>query len=144
MIENASAPMTDSRDELEEAFVNRELETVKCITWNVKLNKANAKVSALIDCGNEANLISRGYMVQLRLKILNTSWDLATINKQQISIQGMVIAGLEINDSTGQTRWFEKTFLIEDILQPIVLGMPFLKLGNPDVSWTTRTIHLRQ
>ncbi len=81
VIENASAPMTDSRENLEEASLDRELETVKCITWNVKLHKGNEKVLALIDSGSEANLISRGYAEQLLLKILDTSWGLATINK---------------------------------------------------------------
>ena len=75
---------------------------------------------------------------------MDTSWGLATINKQQISTQGMVIAGFEITDSRDRTRWFEETFLIADIPQPVVLGMPFLKLGNPDVSWTARTLHWRQ
>ena len=134
VIGNASAPMTDSRENLEEASLDRELETVKCITWNVKLNKGNEKVLALIDSGSEANLISRGYEAQLPLKILDTSWGLATINKHQISTQEMVIAGFEISDCTSRTRLFEKTFLIADIPQPVVLGMPFLKLGDPDVS----------
>lgn len=95
---------------------------------------------ALLDSGSEANLISQAYAAQLPLKILDTSWGLATINKQQISTQGMVIAGFEITDSADRTRYFEETFLIADIPQPVVLGMPFLKLGNPDISWTARTM----
>ncbi len=41
--------MTDSREDLEEASLDWELETVKCIILNVKLNKNNEEVSALID-----------------------------------------------------------------------------------------------
>ncbi len=77
-------PMTDSKEDLEEASLDRKLETIKCITYNVKLNKGNEEVLALIDSGSEANLISRGYAAQLPLKIFDTSWGLATINKQQI------------------------------------------------------------
>ena len=134
----------DSREDLEEISVVRDLETVKCITWKIKLNKGNEEVSALLDSGSEANLISRAYAAQLPLKIMDTSWGLAAINKQQIRTQGMVIAGFEISDSADRTRWFEETILIADIPQPVVLGMPFLKLGNPDFGWTERTMHWRQ
>lgn len=137
-------PVTDSKEDLDKGSPARDLETVKCITWNVKLNKGNKEVLALLDSGSEANLISQGYASELPLKIMDTSWGLATINKQQISIQGMVIAGFEVTDSLDHTRYFEETFLIADIPQPVVLGMPFLKLGNPDVSWTARTMQWRQ
>lgn len=46
----------------------------------------------------------------------------------------MVIADFEITDSTDYIRWFEELFFIADIPQPVVLGMPFLKQGNLDVS----------
>ena len=77
--------MTDSKEALEKAFLDQKLETVKCITYNVKLNKCNKEVLALINSRSEANLISQGYSMQLPLKILDTLWDLATINKSQIS-----------------------------------------------------------
>ena len=69
--------------------------------WNVKINKGNEEVSVLIDSGSEANLISRGYEAQLPLKILDTLYGLATINKQQINTKEIVIAGFAISDSTG-------------------------------------------
>ena len=137
-------PVTDYKEDPDEAAPARDLETVKCITWNMKLNKGNEEVLALLDSGSEANLISRGYASQLPLKIMDTSWGLATINKQQISTQGMVIAGFEITDSLNHTRYFEETFLIADIPQPVILGMPFLKLGDSDVSWMERTMQWRQ
>ena len=136
VIGNTSVPVTDSREDTvtKETSVTRDLEIVKCITWNVKLNQGNEEVPALLDLGSEANLISQAYVVQLPDKIMDTSWGLATINKQQISTQGMVIAGFEITGSRDRTRYFEKTFLIVDILQPVVLGMSFLNLRDPDVS----------
>lgn len=128
---------------MEETSAVWDLETFKCITWNVKLNKGNEEVSALLDSGSEANLISRAYAAKLLLQIRDTSWGLATIDKQQISTQGMVIMGFGISDSTDRTRWFEE-ISIADIPQPVVLGIPFLKLGNPDFRWTKRTMHWRQ
>ena len=35
---------------------------------------------------------------------MNTSWGLVTINKQQISTQGMIIAGFEITDKRHRSR----------------------------------------
>ena len=110
---NSSAPRIDSKEDLEEGSLDQKLETVRYITYNVKLNKVNEEVSTLIDSGSETKLISWGYTTQLPLKILDTSWDLATINKQQISTQGIVIAGFGISDSAGQTRWFERLFSLK-------------------------------
>lgn len=126
--------MTNSKKNLKEASLDWKLETVQCITYSAKLNKGNKDVLALINPEIKANLISRGYIAQLRLKILNISSSLATINKQQISIQAIVIAYFKISDNNGQTRRFEETFLIADIPQSVVLGMLLLKLGNPEVS----------
>lgn len=45
----------------------------------------------------------------------------------------MVIAEFEIIDSRDRTLYFEEIFLIANIPQPIILDIPFLKLGNPDI-----------
>ena len=54
------------------------------------------------------------------------------------------IAGFEITDSRDHTCWFKETFFIADIPQLVVLGIPFVKLGNRDISWTARTLYWRQ
>ncbi len=61
VIINASVPVTDSKENLEDGSDVRDLQTVKCISLNVKLDKGNDEVSSLFDSGSEANLISRGY-----------------------------------------------------------------------------------
>ena len=61
VIGNASESKTDSKEYLKKAFLDQKLETVKCITYNFKLYKGNEELSTLIDSGNKANLISRGY-----------------------------------------------------------------------------------
>ena len=96
--------MTDSREDLEEKSIVQDLETVKCITWNVKLNESNEEVYALLDSGSWANLISRGYAAQLPLKILDTSCRMANINKQQIQSQRMAIVCFEITDSVDRSQ----------------------------------------
>ena len=60
VISNTSLPGTDSRENTvkEEPSVSWDLETVKCITWNVKLNQGHEEVPALLDSSSKANLIS--------------------------------------------------------------------------------------
>ncbi len=52
----------------------------------------------------------------------------------------MIITVFEITDSEKRTWYFEKTFLIADILTTLVSGTLFLKLRNPYFSWTARII----
>ena len=73
VIGNASASITNCRKDLEEVSVNQKLDTVKCIPWNVELNKGNEEVLAIIDFESEANLIVQGYLAKSLLKTLNTS-----------------------------------------------------------------------
>ncbi len=103
-IGNASTSMIDSREDLRETSLDWEVETVKCNTWNFKLNKSNEEGSPLIGSGSEPNLISRGYEAQLLLKILDTLWGLTIINKQQISTQGWLL------------------ILLRSVIAPVALG----------------------
>lgn len=82
VINTISISVTNIGKKLEKELIIKDLERVKCITWNVKLNKSNKEVSTLIDSGSEANLIFQAYVIQLPLKVLNILWDQATINKQ--------------------------------------------------------------
>lgn len=128
VIRNVSAPIIDIKKDLEKASLYHKLETVKRISYNVNLNKENEEVLTLINSAIEAHLLSQGYSTQLPLKILDTLWGLTTINKQQVSKQGIVIAGFEISNTVGQTQWFQETFFISDIPQPAVFDLHFLKL----------------
>ena len=56
IMSKTSMLVTDSREHLQEAIDIQDLETIKCITWNVKLIKGNEEVSA----GSEANFIFQG------------------------------------------------------------------------------------
>lgn len=55
---NVFMPVIDRREEQKEDFITLDLETVKCIKQNVKLNEDNKEVFFLLDSDNEANLIS--------------------------------------------------------------------------------------
>ena len=47
----------------------------------------------------------------------------------------MVIADFQIEDKVNRPRFFQETFLVADIKFEVILGMPFLKFSNADVSF---------
>lgn len=73
--------VTDGEENLEKKSIVQDLKTVRCITYNIQLDKCNEEMSALPYSGSEANLISWLYAAQLPPQIWNTSLSIATINK---------------------------------------------------------------
>ena len=47
----------------------------------------------------------------------------------------MMIANFQVEDKGGRLRFFQETFLVADTKFEVILGMPFLKLSNADVSF---------
>ena len=52
----------------------------------------------------------------------------------------MILATFSVEDKHGRTRWFEETFLIVDVTHNVVLGMPFLKLADPNIRFAKGTL----
>lgn len=50
--------MTDYKEDLDKAAPTYDLETIKCIILNMKLNKGNEEVLTLLNSGIKVNLIS--------------------------------------------------------------------------------------
>ena len=73
VIGNISVPMIDSKRDLKKTSYIQNLEKVKCIIWNIKLNQGNKEVAALLDSDNKANLIFQAYEAQLPIQIINIS-----------------------------------------------------------------------
>ena len=51
----------------------------------------------------------------------------------------MVIAEFHMEDKSGRPKFFQETFLVTDTKFELVLGMPFLKLSNADLSFDEGT-----
>ena len=52
----------------------------------------------------------------------------------------MVIADFQIEDKANRPRFFQETFLVADTKFEVILGMPFLKISNADVSFGEGTL----
>ena len=115
-----------------------QLEREPCLVYDIQLD--THKVQSLIDSGSEVNAISQDLVKELGLQTLHTKWGAAKIDGSQLTTYGMVLATFSVDDQYGRSRWFEETFLIADITHNVVLGMPFLKLADPEISFAKRTL----
>ena len=55
----------------------------------------------------------------------------------------MVIVDFQVEDKASRPRFFQETFLVADTKFEVILGMPFLKISNADVSFGEETLTWR-
>ena len=111
--------------------------------YDIQMVKDLSSRKALIDSGSEVNAIAPELVRSLGLPTLHTNWGAATIDGSRLTTHGMVLAKFSVDDKLERTRWFEETFLIANVSHDVVLGMPFLKLGNPDVHFAEGSLTWR-
>ena len=116
------------------------LDWVPCICYSIRFKKSEVQVRALINFGTEVNAMTLGYSVKLGLKVRPTIVEAQKINGSTLETFGMVLASFQVEDKLGQTRYFQKTFLLADIGLKVVLGMPFLTLSNADIKFAKKEL----
>ena len=84
--------------------------------------------------------MSPAYAKRLGLKIRKTNVGAQKINSSALETFGMVIADFQVEDKGGRPRFFQETFLVADTKFEVILGMPFLKLSNANVSFDEKTL----
>ena len=108
----------------------------------IDIGKSSHVVTALLDNGSEVNLISQRCVKELNLPHLSesvTHLGLSTINGQPMQAYGVHYLDIEVVDSLGQARYFQKRFVASDNEEAVVLGMPFLKSANPNINHSQGT-----
>ena len=55
----------------------------------------------------------------------------------------MVIAGFQVLDKQGRTRFFQETFLLADTTIKVVLEIPFLTFSNADIQFSEKELTWR-
>ena len=89
----------------------------------------------MLDSGSKVNAMSPAYVERLGLKTRKTNVGAQKIDGSALEIFGMVIADFQMEDKDGRPRFFQETFLVADTKFEVVLGMPFLKISNVDVTF---------
>lgn len=105
----------------------------------IRLNKQDSvHTDRLLDSGSETNLVSQKLVKQLNLPtpaMASISQKLLTVDGHRMQTYGVHQLTFEITDRLRHTRFFKDTFLACDCDNPIILGMPWLTLANPNVDW---------
>ena len=119
---------------------------VLCIYYLVQFQEE--QVRALFNSGSKVNAINPDYVWKLGLKIRKTNVGAQKIDGSALETFEMVITDFQIEDKASRPRFFQETFLVADTKFEVILGMPFLKINNADVSfgegtltWRTYTIN---
>ena len=79
--------------------------------------------------------MSQVFAQQLGLKIRKTNVGAQKIDGTTLETYGMVVSIFSISDKDGRERFFKESFLWANVSPNIVLGMPFLTMGNADVDF---------
>ena len=101
------------------------------------------QVRALLDSGSKVNAMNPDYARKLGLKIRRTNIGAQKIDGSALETFGMVIADFQVEDKASRPRFFQETFLVADTKFEVILGMPFLKISNADVSFGEGTLTWR-
>ena len=119
---------------------------VPCIYYPVRFQEE--QVRALLNSGSKVNAMNSDYARKLGLKIRRTNVEAQKIDGSALETFGMVIADFQVEDKASKPRFFQEIFLVADTKFEVILGMPFLKINNADVSfgegtltWRTYTIN---
>lgn len=93
-------------------------------------------VTALIDSGSAVNLIDRKFVHELKLPAIPCTPPLrvTAINDQLIG-EGLLTHQIPVLDLQIGLFHHEKLSFISSPSNPIVLGLPWLRLHNPCISW---------
>ena len=92
------------------------------------------------DSGNKVNTMSSAYIKRLGLKTWKTNVKAQKITGSALKTFKMVIANFQVEDKGGRPRFFQETFLVANTKFEVVLGMPFLKISNADVTFGEETL----
>ena len=122
-----------------EALKVRVLNRVPCICYFVQFCKDKGKdVLALLNPGNEVNVMTVAYTAYLGLKVRVTNVGAQKIDRFSLAICGMVIAAFQIVNKFGCSRFFQKTFLLVDISMQVILSMLFLTFSNANIQFAVK------
>ena len=111
---------------------------VPCIHYPVRFQEKQIK--ALLNSGSKINTMNFDYAWKLGLKIRRINVGAQKIDGSTLETFEMVITDFQVEDKTSRPRFFPETFLVADTKFEVILGMPFLKISNANVSFGEKTL----
>ena len=130
-----SASTTNARE--------KALERVSYICYLVQFKKDKTPLQPLINLGSEINAMYLSFAKQLGLLIRLTDVRAQKIDGTTLETHEIVVAVFSVVDKVNRERFFEESFLVDNVSPDIVLGMLFLTLSNADVDFLRRDLWWR-
>ena len=84
--------------------------------------------------------MSPAYAERLGFKTWKTNVGAQKIDGSTLETFRIVIADFQVENKGSRPKFFQKTFLVADTKFEVILGMPFLKFSNADVSFGEETL----
>jgi Reverse transcriptase (RNA-dependent DNA polymerase)/RNase H-like domain found in reverse transcriptase/Integrase zinc binding domain/Chromo (CHRromatin Organisation MOdifier) domain/Integrase core domain len=113
----------------------------ECIFLDVEVQTPQGKrmLHALLDSGAQGNFISQAIVLEERIPFEKTSARVNGVGGQGVSVYGAGTLETHARDMRGIQRWSDHPFYAVNLQGfELILGMPWLKKMNPDISWTER------
>ena len=136
-----STPVTVAKEEEVSEHLEANLARVPCIHFPINFGKK--PVSALLDSGSEVNAVYLAFAKKLHLPIRPTDVEPQKNDGITLETFKMVVGAFSVKDKANRVRLFEEIFLVANISQEILLGMPFLTLSSADVDFLGRELRWR-
>ena len=93
------------------------------------------QVRALVDSKSKLNTVNPNFAWNLSFYIWKTNIAAKKINSSTRKTFEMVIDDFQVKDKISRPKFFQKTFLVANIIFNVILRMFFLKINNTDVSF---------
>ena len=90
------------------------LKKIPFIHYPVQFHKDQKQVRALFDSGSKVNAMSLAYVEMLGLKIRKTNVGAQKIDGSALETFEMMIADFQVEDKSGEPKFFQETFLVAD------------------------------
>ena len=84
--------------------------------------------------------MNHNYAWKLGLKIQKINARAQKIDGFALKIFRIVIADFQVENKASRPRFFQETFLVTNTKFEVILGMPFLKISNANVSFGEKTL----
>ncbi len=110
----------------------KKLKYVSCIQYPIIFKN---QTKALLDSRSEVNIISQVFAHQLGPKIWKVNVEAQKIDSTTRETYGIVVSIFSVSDKDGRERFFKESFLLAEVKPDIVLGMPFLTIGNANIDF---------
>ena len=99
----------------------------------MQFQKDKKIIKALIDFGNEVNVMTLAYVKQLGLQTQKTNVGTQKINGSLLKTYGIVIIAFKVMDKFDNARFFQKTILLANTIIEVVVKMLFFIFSNINI-----------